>query len=92
MKKNFEEFLQEKFMSLREIGGVPITKDNCEDMFSYWLENRETAELIDYGDEFADSRYNTILRLIKEHKENNISPDMSYQGALVDVLEIIKEL
>jgi hypothetical protein len=92
MKKNFEEFLQYRFMSLREIGGIPITKDNCEDMFSSWLENREISELIDYGDEYAENRYNTIVRLLKEHKDNNISPDMAYQGALVDVLEIIKGL
>lgn len=90
--KSFEEFLQNKFINLREIGGMPITKDNCEDMFSSWLENRDISDMIDYGDEYADARYNNIIRLLKEHKENNISPDMAYQGALVDVLEIIKGL
>lgn len=92
MKKNFEEFLQEEFMKLREVGGMAITKDNYEDLFSSWLENREIQDMVDYGDEYADSRYNNIVRLLKEHKENNISPDMGYQGALVDVLEIIKGL
>lgn len=90
--KSFEEFLQNKFMNLREIGGMPITKDNYEDMFSSWLENRDISDMIDYADEYAYSRYNNIVRLLNEHKENNISPDMAYQGALVDVLEIIKGL
>lgn len=89
---SFEEFLQNKFINLREIGGMPITEDNCEDMFSSWLENRDISDMIDYADEYADARYNNIIRLLKEHKENNISPDMAYQGALVDVLEIIKGL
>jgi hypothetical protein len=57
MKKNFEEFLQDEFMNLRELGGVPITKDNFEDMFSSWLENREISELIDYGQMFAVECY-----------------------------------
>jgi hypothetical protein len=47
----FETFLEEKFMDLREIGGMPITKDNCEDLFSSWLENLDVQEYIDYADE-----------------------------------------
>ena len=48
--KTFEEFLGERFLDLREIGGVPITKENFEDMFSTWLEELESQELIDYAD------------------------------------------
>lgn len=49
----FEKYLEDKFMSLREIAGVPITKENCEDMFSAWLEDVEQYELIEYANSFA---------------------------------------
>lgn len=87
MKKNFEEFLQEEFM--KQFTG---TKDQYEVAEEQWFEQLDVSELIEYGDKYADSRYDTIVRLLKEHKDNNISPDMAYQGALVDVLEIIKGL
>lgn len=87
MKKNFEEFLQEEFN--KKFTG---TKDQYEVAEEQWFERLDVSELIEYGDKYADSRYNTIVRLVTEHKENNISPDMMYQGALVDVLEIIKGL
>lgn len=87
MKKNFEEFLQEEFM--KQFTG---TKDQYEVAEEQWFEQLDVSELIEYGDKYADSRYDNIVRLLKEHKENNISPDMAYQGALVDVLEIIKGL
>ena len=87
MKKNFEEFLQEEFS--KQFTG---TKDQYEVSEEQWFTQLDVSELIEYGDKYADSRYNTIVRLLKEHKDNNISPDMAYQGALVDVLEIIKGL
>jgi hypothetical protein len=46
----FEEFLQEIFMNLREIGGMPITKDNYEDLYSSWCEQLDVQELIDYAE------------------------------------------
>lgn len=51
--KTFEEFLQEKFDENDEIGGMPITKDNCESMRDSWFENLDVQELIDYGDEYG---------------------------------------
>lgn len=87
MKKNFEEFLQEEFA--KKYTGI---KDQYEVSEEQWFEQLDVSELIEYGDKYADSRYDNIVRLLKEHKENNISPDMAYQGALVDVLEIIKGL
>ena len=42
--------------------------------------------------ELEGSRYTTAVRRLQEHKDNNISPDMAYQGALVDALELIKKL
>lgn len=32
-----EKKLQEYFVSLNEFGGIPIVKDNCEDLFVNWL-------------------------------------------------------
>jgi hypothetical protein len=87
MKKNFEEFLQEEFA--KQYTGI---KDQYEVAEEQWFEQLDVSELIEYGDKYADSRYNTIVRLLKEHKDNNKSTDMAYQGALVDVLEIIKGL
>jgi hypothetical protein len=87
MKKNFEEFLQEEFA--KQYTG---TKDQYEVAEEQWFEQLDVSELIEYGDKYADSRCNTIVRLLKEHKDNNISPDMAYQGGLVDVLEIVKGL
>lgn len=54
MTNNFESFLQNKFMELREIGGVPIIKDNAEDLFDSWLSNLDSQELIDYADQAID--------------------------------------
>ena len=53
MVKTFEEFLEEKFMELREIGGMPITKDNYESLYSSWSEQLDTQELIDFGQEYG---------------------------------------
>lgn len=46
-----ENKLQEYFTGLREVGGVPITKDNCEDMFDNWLGSVPlvTLEKVLYG-------------------------------------------
>ncbi len=40
------EVLQNYFESLREYGGIPIMKDNCEDLFENWLEDTEYSELV----------------------------------------------
>lgn len=48
--KTFEEFLQEIFNNEREYGGMPITKDNCDDLFENWLSDLDVNALIDYAD------------------------------------------
>lgn len=53
MKTTFEQFLEDKFNGLREIGGMPITKDNFESMSETWFENLEVLELINYGEEYG---------------------------------------
>lgn len=57
----FEEWLEEKFSENDEIGGMPITKDNCEGMLDSWFENLDVQELIDYGQEYAKYvQYETV--------------------------------
>ena len=51
--ETFEEFLNSKFMDLREIDGVPIIKDNYEDLFDSWLENRDVNEIMDFAEEWG---------------------------------------
>lgn len=43
-----ENKLQEIFNNEREIGGIPITKDNCEDLFDNWLGTLLLEDLIKY--------------------------------------------
>ena len=52
--KTFEYFLQDEFMDLREIGGVPIMKDNAEDMFDNWMQGLDVDEWLELGDEYGD--------------------------------------
>jgi hypothetical protein len=49
----FEEFLEDKFNDLREIDGMPVTKDNYEDMAEHWFEQLDVQELINYGEEYG---------------------------------------
>jgi hypothetical protein len=69
--ETFEGWLEDKFVGFLEIGGTPITKDNCEDMFSGWLENRDVAEMMEYAEEFAQKvRLDTkedILKTFEPH-------------------------
>ena len=37
--------LQDHFIGLNEYGGIPIVKDNCEDLFENWLEATDYSEL-----------------------------------------------
>lgn len=51
--QTFEEFLQDKFNDIDEIGGVPITKDNYESANESWFERLDVSELIEYGEEYG---------------------------------------
>jgi len=53
MKNEFEDYLQKEFISSNEYGGIPITKDNCEDLFEQYLENMSTDLLLAYADRFG---------------------------------------
>ena len=53
-KQSFESYLQEHFISLNEIGGIPITKDNCDDLFENWLEWCDVAEIIELAEKWGE--------------------------------------
>ena len=53
MKQTFEQFMEEKFYELPEIGGVPVTKDNFESIEDIWFANLDVQELIDFGQEYG---------------------------------------
>jgi len=59
--KTFEEYLQEVFNREREIGGIPITKDNCEDMFDSWMQGFDVQEWLDYGIDYSRNLKEIIL-------------------------------
>jgi hypothetical protein len=54
---DFEKWLEERFVNLREVNGTPITKDNCEDLFNDWLTLLTTRDLIRWGDIHAREMY-----------------------------------
>ena len=70
--KTFEDFLQDKFMDLREIGGMPIMKDNAEDMFDNWLSNLDGQEYMDFAEEWGEKRFLDGKELVLKTFEPNI--------------------
>jgi len=53
MKTTFEDYLKEWFIGLNEYGGVPITKDNCEDLFENYLASLDGEEYIKLAEAFG---------------------------------------
>lgn len=53
----FEQYLLERFMDLREVDGVPIIKDNCEDMFDSWLAQLDGNEYMEYAQIWGEKQY-----------------------------------
>ena len=47
----FIKFLEEHFIGLNEVDGVPITKENFDDGFDKWLSELENQEIIDLAEE-----------------------------------------
>ena len=54
-KQTFEEWLEEYFVGLGEVGGMSITKDNCENMFDSWSSQLDVQEVIDLAQKWHDS-------------------------------------
>ncbi len=77
--KTFESWLEERFIEKLEVNGVPITKDNCEDMFSSYLENLDTQEVMDLAQEWGGK----MMIEVKEQTMKAFEP-------MVELLEEIK--
>ncbi len=74
--KTFESFLGDKFFELREVGGMPITKDNWEGMFENWLNNLDGSEILQLGEEYglyvrqeAVKMFEPTIEMLKQLKE-----------------------
>lgn len=63
---SFVEFLQLEFADKREVGGMPITKDNHEDLFDAWLSNLDGEEYIQLAQKWGDEMAKITLGLDKE--------------------------
>ena len=50
MNKTFEQYLQEWFIKQNEFGGIPITKDNCEDLFEQYTENLDGGQWTEFAE------------------------------------------
>ncbi len=61
MKKTqtFEEFLKDHFIGMDEYGGIPIIKDNFEDLFDKYLEEN-IQEVIDLAEVWKDEEFNKL--------------------------------
>lgn len=59
-----ETFLEDKFSELDELGGIPIIKDNCEDLFENWCSSLDVSDMIEYADEYAEQIEKEMLDLL----------------------------
>ena len=57
MTETFENWLKEMFIKQNEIGGVPITKDNYEDLFDIYLEGLDGEEYLRLGTFFGKIQF-----------------------------------
>jgi len=59
--KSFEQFLEEQFIERLEYNGIPIIKDNCDDLFGGWLEECDKQEIIDLAEKWCKEMKEEIL-------------------------------
>lgn len=57
MIETFEKYLEDIFIQKGELGGIPIVKDNCEDLFENWLGKLDASELIELGNDYGRYEY-----------------------------------
>lgn len=78
---NFEKYLQDSFIKMNEIDGIPISKDNCENMFDAYLERMGIEHLMELADTYAEIRFkNGQIEILIEQKkkyENRNQTDKS---------------
>ena len=68
---NFIDWLEEKFIDLDELGGIAITKDNCEDLFDGWLSQQGTEEIIEWANRYGEQMYLIGQKELVEDLKNN---------------------
>jgi hypothetical protein len=54
---DFIHWLEGKFIDQGEVGGIPITKDNCEDMFENYLEALDPQNIMDFATNYGQEMY-----------------------------------
>lgn len=52
--------MQMKFSDMGELGGIPIMKDNCEDLFSSWTESMDVSDVFEYAEEYGKAIYKSL--------------------------------
>jgi hypothetical protein len=85
-QQTFEAFLQEHFIGMNEYGGIPIMKDNCEDLFENWLDGN-MQEVIDLAEVWLDYQKKEIKKSAEELIDSNSS---DYNKGVQDVINLIK--
>ncbi len=68
-------------MEQREIGGIPITKDNYEDLFDGWFMELDQNDLLDYGEAFGKKVYKQgYNQYVKEEDEGEMLFERDHQN------------
>ena len=67
-KQNFESWLKEQFIGENVYGEIPITKDNCEDLFSSFLEDQDTNDMMEWADMYGRETYLRGAESILKHE------------------------
>ena len=52
-----EDYLKDEFIGTREQGGVPIIKDNVEDMFDNWMQDLDVDQWLEWADFYASKKF-----------------------------------
>ena len=66
-RKNFEDWVQDYFVNEeREVDGVPIIKDNFEDMFEGWITNLDVEEWFNLADKYEEASLSVIKQIVIE--------------------------
>lgn len=67
-KQNFESWLEEHFIGTNVYGEIPITKDNCEDLFDSFLEDQDTNDMMEWADMYGRETYLQGAESILKHE------------------------
>lgn len=67
MNKTFINWLEERYISLNEDGGVPITKDNVEEGFERYLEELDVQEVIELADMYVADVKEELLNELRKN-------------------------